>query len=321
MGVFSFGLSAGITRTWSGTFTTEEPLAHWSGDRQPAPQPTYPFRRMAVIHGGQRHLVPFVSGNSIRGILRRLVGGDLLNRVGLAAENVGPRVLYLLTAGGGLEATEAKRSKSRGEAKPEDETEPAPPQPVLYIGSPEHLRQMLVPLVLFGASYGPRLLEGSLRVGHALALCSETAPVLGLASDIHLGDLTAWAVQSRRAEHLPKADGNDTDSTQRPIVFRYEYLVPGVTLAHSMAVEAASELEVSCLAHAMDLLRQRPFLGGRWASGHGRVRIEYEPIGDPNPYLAWGSKRTEPRYATISWPWNRREPPGRDEPHGTGEPA
>lgn len=280
MSAFTFGTGQGEFGSWSGTLVTREPLVHLDAARGDGEGNSAPFRRLAFLHGGRRHEVPVVSGNSIRGVWRRLLAGDLLARLDLAVQDLGPRVIYLLTSGGGLEARDRPGRPRAGDGPP------PPPEPVLRIGSKAELRSRLPMLGLLGAAYGNALLEGCLRVGHAIPLCAVTAPALGRESAVAVADLTGWTFHTRRDDRLAEGASPGQRAAQQQI-YRFEYLLPGVTLCHSFGVEAAAALEVSCLAHALDLFRARPYLGGRWGAGSGQVAVDYPAAGDPRPYREW----------------------------------
>lgn len=288
MSVFNFGAQTGFSANFSGTLVTQDPLVHFDQARSPSHGPEgegnrFPFRRLSMLHGSRRYEVPMVSGNSIRGLWRRLLAGDLLARLQLPVVELGSRVIYLLTSGGGLEARDRPRRQRTGE---EDQATPPPPEPVLRIGSKADLTASLPMVGLLGASYGKAMVEGSLRVGHAIPACVATAPLLGVDTAVALSDLTDWCFHTRRDDRLAEG-GNLGNRAKQQQIIQYEYVCAGVTLHHSFGVEAASDLEVSCLAHALDLFRARPFLGGKWATGNGRVSVHYPAVGDPGPYVTW----------------------------------
>lgn len=278
MTVLTYGSGSGITRSWTATLTAKEPLAHFAeGDDSNNSK----LRRLVVMYNGQPIAVPAISGNSFRGIWRRLLASDLLARVGLSFDAVGPRVTYLLTSGFGLEAADKKAKKGKGE-----ETPPAPTSS-LQIGDRETLRKNLPMVSLLGTSYGNSMVEGTVRVGWAIPVCEATAAALGVESNVAPGDLVGETFASRRDDHIVEEKAEKLASAAQ-MIFRYEYIVPGAVLRQSFGVEAASELEVSCLAYAIALFKERPFVGGKWASGHGRVEADYPDLGvAADIYRAW----------------------------------
>lgn len=284
MSVVTFAVGKGIFRTWRGVFETVEPVVQFSDERQGEGEGAMtPVRKLTFVgERSKKTEVPVVSANSIRGILRRLIAMDLLSRVGLTIDDIGPRVVYLLTSGGGLEGKDRRRGNP-------DEP-PPPPEPPMRIGSKAEVVEHLPVIGLFGASFLNAMIEGSARVGHAIPICKTTAKILGReddpAADMSAPDLIGVTYQTRKDDRLQEGVDLDRGSRQQQIV-RYEYIPPGVRLHHSLALEAATELQVSCLAHGMALFRQRPFLGGKWSGGFGRVAVDYEEIGDPKLYLNW----------------------------------
>ena len=88
------------------TLKALSPIAH--GAFGPSTGNTLLFRRVPIVSLMGRPFVPAVSGNAIRGVLRRIVMRDLLDRCGFDKTSPGWDHLYAALANGGhLQGSEA----------------------------------------------------------------------------------------------------------------------------------------------------------------------------------------------------------------------
>jgi hypothetical protein len=253
-----------------GTLEALAPIQH-GGDEKTGSTPVLrSITHWDPIQG--RHVrLPFVSGNAIRGVLRRLVFRDLLRRVGLDASELHPKLYHALFSGGVLEST--------------DETAAA-----IDLEMRHRVRDAVPPLGLFGASVGNQMIPGSLRVRHAMPVCSEYRAYLPpeLAADPRaehsVRTFTDVAFATRRDELREEREA-DEQAVQMKVEF--EAFVPGTLFTHGFALVYASELEASCLGQAIELWRAQPYIGGKAGSGYGELRIAYADAPGPDYYLAY----------------------------------
>jgi hypothetical protein len=214
----------------------------------------------------QRHVrLPFISGNSIRGQLRRLAMQDMLRRLGYELKS---RTLYYsLFSGGVLTSTE------------EDEG-------VLDLELRRQIRAHLPVVSLFGCAIGNQNLDGCLKVENAMPICHEYAPYLRpeLQSDprasLPVATFIDFSYFSRRDDiHLQRDEGEQ--AVQMLVTF--EVLIPGTAFQHGFALEWPSELEASAFHHVLSLWGERLHVGGRAATGHGLARAVYDTSSLPSP--------------------------------------
>jgi len=104
----------------------------------------------------QKHVrIPLVSGNAVRGMLRRRLMRDMLDRLGLDEQNT-PKLHHALFSGGLLESTE----ECTGEVD---------------IAFRKLVRDTIPPIGLFGTAIGNQMIQGSLLVEHAVPVARETS--------------------------------------------------------------------------------------------------------------------------------------------------
>lgn len=251
-----------------GTIEAASPIHH-GGDEKTGSTPVL----RSITHWDpvqQRHVrLPFISGNAIRGVLRRLVMRDMLARLGLEA--IAPKLHHALFSGGVLESTDEVAA-------------------VVELDFRREVRRKVPALGLLGCSVANQMIPGSLRVRHAMPVCAEYRAYLppALAADPRAGQpvrsFTDVAFATRR-DDLREERAPDEQATQMKIDF--EAFIGGTLFAHGFTLVEASDLEASCLARAVDLWRERPYIGGKSGSGYGEVRLSYEGLTDPAPYLAY----------------------------------
>jgi len=257
-----------------GTIEALSPIQH-AGDEKTGSTPVL----RSITHWdplqGRHVRLPFVSGNAIRGVLRRLVFRDLLQRIGLA--DLAPKLHHALFSGGVLEST--------------DET-----GGIVELELRRRVRAAVPPLGLFGCTVANQMIPGCLRVRHGMPVCAEYRAYLPehLSADPRaehsVRTFTDVAFATRRDDLRAERD-EDEQAVQMKVDF--EAFVPGTLFTHGFALVYPSELEVSCLGHVLGLWAEQPYIGGKAGSGYGEVRLSYDPVPDPAAYLAWCAEEAE----------------------------
>ena len=238
------------------TIELTSPLAHT--DRQI--ETISRFRRETMWIDGQPVEVPVVSGNAIRGYLRRAVARRICELIELPERSLSQRGFCLLFSGGTLEGTDW----------------------AFRVDSVHALIELLPHLLVFGCSYGSRLVPGHLFVDRAEPACRELQHLphhqqhpayTGLDPVPSISDLLAELPYSRRDDRAWEL-GDD----QSPQQMRYELevLVPGTRLVHGVTLGVDNELARGALAAAIRVATTWNVLGGRGAAGHGHFRWTLE---------------------------------------------
>ncbi|MGN6549823.1 MAG: hypothetical protein ACTHJ3_08025 [Pararhizobium sp.] len=223
-----------------------------------------PLRKQHVVGVGD---VPLLSGNAIRGVLRRLVMRHFLSAAGMTrgAYSASPgqwdRIYGALANGGALTGAE-KGVKTQ------------------FL---RELRAACPPLSLFGAALYTQMLPGMFQVFDAYPRCREVAAVgFCSASDVPLSSLYG---DRNHVRHV-SADVDREAAEVKPMPYTSEVFYPGAVLEGGINFDNyATEIERDCAAWAIHRVTQ---FGGNTAKGFGLVDLAAEdPIGDPDRYDQW----------------------------------
>ena len=251
-----------------GVIEALSPIVHF-GDEKTGSSPT--LRTIAVYSPTDDAIIdlPVISGNAIRGMLRRLVMADMLERVGYQLNST--KLHHALFTGGILESTDEASG-------------------VLDLALKNRVRERIPPLALFGTALGNQMIRGCLTVEFAFPVCAERREYLppALAADPRarrsVREWTAFSFKTRR-DDLRAERAEDEQAVQMKV--DYEHFVVGTLFSHRFVLIEPSALELSCFAHMLDLWRERPYVGGKAASGHGKLRIVYDCPATPDAYLRY----------------------------------
>jgi hypothetical protein len=214
------------------------------------------FRREKIITpDGEVIQIPIVSGNSLRGVLRR-IGEQLTARI-LDYEGLLPiPAAHLLTNGGRL-AKSARPMTDEGERR---------------------LKGLLPLIAIFGGAASGRILSGLLTVGKVLPEVAELAHLLPRPP--HTTPLPAvLGVAEESFSHLcdhrptinepPQTDFDDNSSPLGR--FGIETLPAGARLQTWARITNATDHQVAFLSDVLATFADHGHLGGRVAAGYGRV--------------------------------------------------
>lgn len=250
-------------------FTALAPLHH--GEVSPDSGVTVACRKVRTADGA---LVPVVSGNALRGVMRRLVFRELFGRLGIDRASfldarAWDRLYAALANGGHLEASETTMD----------------PDAI------RDVRRLLPPLSLFGSALYSWMLPSAVSVGIAWLACRETED-LGLAVGSTLEARARAAAdclgEIGYARHVDRELQDPEASGVKPMPREMETILTGSELVSTAEFLAtATGLERACYIHAAYLLSGAAGgLGGKTASGHGRVRVQL-----PDEDGGWGSRQ------------------------------
>jgi hypothetical protein len=261
-----------VSRVWEIEMTARSPISH----RGELIGTTAIGRRMKVLQAdGSVELVPVISGNSFRGVLRR-IGEELLRDV-LGYEGKLPlAVAHTLRNGGAIVKTQA--------------------EPIT--GRRLHQLRDLVPLLsVFGGAVGAAPIDGCLRVGHVVPIVTEATPILrrtyegsipsrfdieALESYSHLDDVTAG-----HAGATVDPDAGTGGSGSPVMRYDIETLAPGTRFESWVQLNRGSDLDYAFAADVLGEFTRSGWLGGRTGIGHGQIDTTLtEPTGG-GPVVDW----------------------------------
>lgn len=238
-----------------GTLEAITPIFH-GGDEKTG---STPILRTISLYDSRRDdyfVLPYISGNSIRGKLRRLIFQDLFQNIEYEPDLKEHHIFY---SGGVLESSEDVYG-------------------IINLDLRKKLRETIIPLSLFGASIGNQVIPGKLQVGHIFPICEEYSNFLPeiyrkfpqAKKNVRL--FTDETFITRRAELTKQQE--DEQAVQMKV--DYECFIPGTVFYHWFVLDSPNELETSCFGRLLDLFQETPFLGGRSSQGDGEIRINYD---------------------------------------------
>ena len=260
------------TVTWAGTITAASSISHGGETRGTI---TLLRREQVIQPGGRSVLVPVISGNSFRGVLRRT--GELLTRDVLGYEGQLPlAAAHALRAGGSL-------AKVSGEP--------------LSGHRLQGLRNLVPQVAVFGCAGGGRIIDGCLQVGKLMphiAECAHLFPVRPPARP------AAEATQLETYTRLDDADRHDfavpggpagADGTADTLLmtYRVETFPAGTQFRAWLRLTRATDLAIAFFTDVLAAFTAAGRLGGRAAVGHGMITADLraEPAGPPGPLPDW----------------------------------
>jgi CRISPR/Cas system CSM-associated protein Csm3 (group 7 of RAMP superfamily) len=219
-----------------------------------------------MMSDGKVESIPLLPGNSIRGMLRRLLLQDFFEQAGYTPKT--PK-LYYTRSGGALEEVGAQESG------------------VLNLALRRDVRMHLHPLSLLGTAMGNQAFTGKLCISDASLICKELNDFLPIKSDVSYRRFVTWSFFTRHAEReIPETVEQNMQKQEPTIQMKVEVecLMAGTKFFHEFALEDTTELEKSCFARLIELWKQRPFIGGKSSVGYGKIRFDY-------PQMAWTSEK------------------------------
>lgn len=238
------------------SMTAISPISHNSDER--AGNSAF-FRTMDILMPtGTSATVPVISGNSLRGQLRRVAVRKLLADSEMVTACLPPDLYHFLFSGG---------SVAKGDSKT-----------ALPVSQINALRAELPLIGLWGGAWGGTILPGALRVHWVMPICSETEHLTGVASETPAHTLLTTSFFTRRDD----GEAEETDAKSAQMIFEAELLVAGAQLWGAVELERATDLEAAFFSTVLSEWLASPRLGGQLAKGMGIVRVE-QPVNLPSP--------------------------------------
>lgn len=278
----------------NGTVRSVQPIIHGSNtsDEGVIAQGNQLFhRKMKVYYEGRPVLIPVVSGNSIRGLMRRLGGKSFLKQLDLDQARISPKWHYLLFSGGSLEEGGGKgkrRSNNDGPSKAARITM-------------EELRKKIPLVSLFGCSYQNQILQGKVIVDFLIPYVDEIAELYGKPKPgIRAGEITDWLFYTRQDDLEQEEKTFD-----HQMIYKVEYIIPGIEFIHSFTLMGTNQVETALFLHLLDELRSFGHIGGKIAQGHGTAEFNYAVSGSlsSEPYFDYirNNRETISQFLQAHW--------------------
>ncbi len=262
-----------------GVITAISPLTQ-TGDQKTGASQMLPTKD--VWHQGDSVQVPFVSGNSVRGRLRRMIMEDLCEQ--LHYEFTNEHVWHAFFGGGQLQAIG--------------------PAGVIDLGFRKRITSLIPPVALWGFSLGNQVLESKMIVQDMDVLCEEMADYvpekyksLCTSSFYQFVSHTMFTRKDDRQTGGVKSDDNPSIQMKIDV----EVLIPGTRFYHGFVLRRnPSPVEIACLHRVLKLWGECPTIGGKASGGYGRLKLGYEDgTFDDAPYLAFLHEHTSEIIALL----------------------
>lgn len=255
-----------VSARWDLEIAARAPIAH-RGDLAGT---TALLRRMKIVQpDGTFELVPAISGNSLRGVLRR-IGEELLREV-LDYDGLLPlHVAHLLRNGGSIVKSTAEPLTGR---------------------RLHEFRDLIPHVSVFGGAIGSSPISGCLRVGHVLPLIREATPALRYEYEHPLPssfDVLCLESYSHADDTSLGLDTTAESPGPNPLMrFDIEAFAPGTRFESWVHLDRGSALDHAFAADVLVEFTRRGWLGGRTASGHGQITAHIDPDPTDGVTVDW----------------------------------
>lgn len=199
--------------------------------------------------------IPAISGNSIRGILRRLAMLDFCTRAGIEA--LDKKDYHMLFTGGMLD----------GSTRFEE------------IEEKEKLVEMCPMAGLFGCASGNQMIAGQLMVGALRPICIEHGN--GASSfyemlSMEFGVRLDSSKVEKNLDIISIEDEKKKKVATQQMKYGFEVLIKGAELTGEFGCTSLNPLMLSAFDHLLDLFKKNPYVGGISGIGFGKLDLDYE---------------------------------------------
>lgn len=243
--------------------TTKSPLAHSGYEEGIDMGNISTVRRMRMIGADNKIVnVPVISGNAVRGKIRRILTQDFFDRFAIkeAFAEEKPATydrFYSTLANGGTLSSNLDKSID--------------PQHI------QEIRQKLPILSLLGGAAYHYIMSGMVQVGFAVLRCLEMGT-----SDKYAND---YITEIGQVKHVDGTKENKEFTENKPMPYTTEAIIPGTSFDLTVNfLPQATELEMSCFMYGLKRLNS---LGGKSASGYGEISLAYEEETSCKLYEEW----------------------------------
>ncbi len=210
--------------------------------------PVLPGEPIAVVR--TEDLVPCISGNSIRGKMRRLAMADFCRQVGIT--RMDKRTYHTLFTGGFLDQSTTYEDFDRM----------------------EQFVTMCPMLGVLGAAIGNMTIEGEAKIGWAYPRCRERGT--GLDSYWQVLD-TVFQTRKDSSKTETELELTGDDRTQQ-MKYEYEVFADGTVFDWVLACTSRDDLLTSAWWHMLSLFDRSPYIGGMGSVGNGEISLDWELV-------------------------------------------
>lgn len=234
-----------------GLILSQEPISHIGETLSTIAQ----FKREKTLFRGKIVEVPVISGNALRGIMRRRGSYRLMEVLEIRKEDLGEDVQHALFSGGML-----KKGAGGG---------------TIDMNFIKELRTLLPLMSVFGTTIGQQMIGGKLDVGQLIPISCQTAQRTGIESNISIHSLLDEVAHTRRDDMEDRTKGNDKDEQKQQMRYQTEVLAAGTQFSHYFTLKDCNELERGAFMSTLYQFMQYPKIGGMGGRGFGMIKMDY----------------------------------------------
>jgi hypothetical protein len=240
----------------SGKVTALEPISH-IGETHSIDSKFNREKMMLTSKSGITKVIeiPVVSGNSLRGVLRRRAGYRLLELLGITKESLKEGLQHMIFSGGMLQ-------KGAGGG-------------IIDTQFITKMRQNLPIISLFGSVAGQQMIQSKMDVGQLIPISCQTKGRTGVDSDISIYSLLDERPATRRDDMEDKPKGAPDDEQKQQMRYTHEVLVAGTEFYHYFTLKSCNELEKGAFWSTLADFSKYPKIGGLGCRGFGMIQLGY----------------------------------------------
>lgn len=235
-----------------GIIESQEPISHIGETLSTIAQ----FKREKTLFRGKIVEIPVISGNALRGIMRRRGSAHLLEMLGIQKDELGDDVQHALFSGGML-----KKGAGGG---------------TIDMNFIKDLRTMLPLMSVWGTTIGQQMIGGKLDVGQMIPISCQTAQRTGIESNISIHSLLDEVAHTRRDDMEDRTKGIDKDDQKQQMRYQTEVLAAGTKFSHYFTLKDCNEVERGAFMSTLYQFMQYPKVGGMGGRGFGMIKMGYE---------------------------------------------
>lgn len=249
---------------WAGTATALSSISH-AGDTRGTL--TLLRRERIICPDGTICEIPIISGNCLRGALRRRAEEQLRDVLDYTGQ-LSLAAAHTLRAGGSLTKTSSGEPLSGSRLAT--------------------LRALIPPIGLFGAATTGRIIDGCLQVGKLVPHLTETVHITGAPATRSAFDtvqIEYYTQADPALDHAAPSLVDDTSGTQ-PMRYGIETFPAGTRFDLRLQLHRPSLLEAAFFTDLITSYATNATIGGRLGIGHGRLHLDITPHPTP-PTMDW----------------------------------
>lgn len=245
-----------------------------SGTQKTGAFQTLPMKN--IFYNGQSIEIPYISGNSIRGRLRRIIMRDMTELLGYKFKN--DFLWHAFFGGGQLQSVNSS-------------------QGMLDVKLKTELIEHFPAVGLLGFSLLNQMIESKLVVSDMDICCIENKDFIpakyekDCQNTFH--EYLGTTFFTRKDD---RNNGKQKDENSQAIQMKVEIqvIVPGTRFYHEFIVRhSPTPLEIACFNRMLKLWNNEANIGGKTSTGFGRLKLNYTNEFDDKDYLEYIEKNKE----------------------------